>query len=116
MSEYVTENDYAFAEGTEGELYIYLSAKTGIAQNPQIIYDGGEHAVFMRSNEQHIILDYINPQIRDKLRKSQTIIIVETNLENINACYSANVKIVDKIPVDWAKIGLKTWEEISLKK
>lgn len=114
MSEYTTENDFVIAEGTEGELYIYITAKNATPQKPQVIYDGKEHAIFVRAPEQKIILDYINPQVRDKLRKAQIVVIVETILENIKDCYIANMNMVDKIPVDWSQIGLKTWEEISL--
>ena len=60
------------------------------------------------------ILDYINPLIRDKLRKANNVVIVETILENIKDCYMASMQIVDKIPVDWGQIGLKTWEELAL--
>ena len=40
MPGYTTENDFVIAEGAEGELYIYISAKTATPSNPQIIYDG----------------------------------------------------------------------------
>ena len=114
MAEYKTENDFVIAEGTEGELYIYIQAKSANPSNPQIIYDGFEHAVFVRSPEEKIILDYINPQVRDKLRKAQMVMVVEIILENIKDCYLVNMNMVEKIPVDWSKIGLKTWEEIAL--
>ena len=114
MSGYTTENDFVIAEGAEGELYIYISAKAATPSNPQIIYDGCDHAIFMRTPEERIILDYINPQVRDKLRKAPAVVVVETILENIKDCYIANMKMVDKIPVDWGKIGLKSWEEVAL--
>ncbi len=116
MSEYTTENKFVIAEGAEGELYIYIAAKAAQPCTPQIIYDGCEHAIFLRTPEQKIILDYINPQVRDKLRKAPAVVIVETILENIKDCYVANMKMVDKIPLDWNKIGLKTWEEVALGK
>ena len=62
------------------------------------------------------ILDYINPEIRNELRKSQRIIMVETILENIKESYYVDMQIVDKIPVDWSQIGLKTWDEVALAK
>ena len=61
-----------------------------------------------------IILDYINPQVRDKLRKAKEVIVVESILDNIKESYYTTMNMVDKIPVDWSQIGLKTWEEISL--
>lgn len=115
MTKYETEKQYFVAESTNGELYIYISAKAEAPLNPKIIYDGYDHALFLRNDEQKIILDYINPEVRDKLRKSQAVIIVETVLENIKDAYIADMNIVDKIPVDWSQIGLTTWENVSLK-
>ncbi len=114
MSEYTTEDSFMIAEGSEGELYIYMHAKSETPQAPRIIYDGKDHAVFIRNPDQKIILDYINPEVRDKLRKSREVIVVETILENIKDCYIATMNMVDNIPVDWSKIGLKNWEEAAL--
>lgn len=114
MSEYTTENDFMIAEGSEGELYIYMEAKKLSPQGPRIIYDGKDHAVFLRSPDQKIILDYINPEVRDKLRKAREVIVVETIFENIKDCYVANMNMVDHIPVDWKKIGLTDWEDAAL--
>lgn len=115
MSDYAVENCYLIAEGAEGELYVYLKAKNNQPVSPRIIYDGKDHAVFIRNPEQKIILDYINPEVRDKLRKAREVVVVETILENIKDCYFVNMNFVEDIPVDWKKIGLKTWEEAALK-
>ena len=113
MSDYTKENKYLIAEGEEGELYIIVEAKAGDAIKPKIIYDGQDHAIFIRQPEQKIILDYIHPDIRPQLRKSKNVIIVETILENIKDSYMVEMNIVDKIPLDWKKIGLKTWEQVA---
>lgn len=114
MSKYETEKQYVVAESPVGELYIYIGAKKDTPAHPQIIYDGFDHALFIRNDNQKIILDYINPEVRDKLRKARAVIIVETVMENIKEAYIADMNIVDKIPLDWAQIGLKSWEEVSL--
>ena len=114
MSKYETENQYYIAESTDGELYVYISAKKASPIHPQIVYDGFDHALFIRSPEESIILDYINPDARDKLRKATAVIVVETLLETIKDAYIADMNIVDKIPVDWSQIGLTTWEEKSM--
>ncbi len=115
MAKYETEKQYFVAENTTGELYIYIGAKKDIPVHTQIIYDGFDHALFVRNDDQKIILDYINPEVRNKLRKARAVIIVETVMENIKEAYIADMNIVDKIPVDWTQIGLKTWEEAALK-
>lgn len=113
MSKYETEKQYFVAENTSGDLYIYIEAKKDTPIHPKIIYDGFDHALFVRNDNQKIILDYINPDVRDKLRKAIQVIVVETVLENIKDAYVADMNIVDKIPVDWKQIGLKTWEEVA---
>lgn len=113
---YVTEKNYLVAEGGEGELYVFLQAKKDNPEKPRIIYDGKDHAIFMRSPTQKIILDYIHPDIRDKLRKAEQVVIVETLLENISSSYIADMQMIDHIPLDWDKIGLKTWEAVALSK
>lgn len=115
MSEYQTEKEYYIAEDASNVLYIYLKAKSGCPHSPKIIYDGFEHAVFIRSATDKIILDYINPQVRDKLRKAKEVIIVETILENIKDAYIADMSLVDKIPLNWEDFGLSSWEKLSLK-
>ena len=107
MPQYQTEGNFIVAEGAEGELYIYIGAKKDAPIHPIVMYDGYDHAVLVRNEKQKIILDYINPQIRDKLRKAKAVVIVETILENIKDAYIADMNIVDKIPLDWAKVGLK---------
>ena len=116
MSEYTTAKKFVVATDEDNELYIFIEAKKDHPNNPRIIYDGFDHAVFLRTPQEKIILDYINPEIRNELRKSQRIIMVETILENIKESYYVDMQIVDKIPVDWTKIGLKSWDDVILNK
>lgn len=111
MSEYTTEKKFVVAEGDSGELYIFMGAKQDKPSTPQIIYDGGDHAVFVRNCDQKIILDYIHPDIRQKLKEAKEVVIVETLLDNIRDSYFVRMKMVDKIPVDWGLIGLTTWDK-----
>lgn len=115
MSEYTTEKEYFIAEDEKGALYIYLKAKNNLPSMPKIIYDGFDHAIFVRSANEKIVLDYINPQVRDKLRKATEVVVVETVLENIKDAYIVHMNIVDKIPLDWSQIGLTSWEKAVLK-
>ena len=111
MSEYTTEKKFMVAEGDKGELYIFIGAKSEKPASPQIIYDGRDHAVFVRNASQKIILDYIHPDVRDKLCHTKEVVVVETLLDNIKDSYFADMKVVEQIPVDWHLIGLRTWED-----
>lgn len=114
MAGFTTEKKFMIAEGEEGELYFFIEAKKNQPQCPKIVYDGKDHALFRRNDEQNIILDYIHPSVRDNLRKANEVVIVEMILENIKDSYIARMQHVDNIPVDWSKAGLKSWEEASL--
>ena len=114
MTGYTTEKKFMVAEGEEGEIYFFIEAKKNQPQTPQIVYDGKDHALFHRNEEQNIILDYIHPSVREQLRKVQEVVIVEMILENIKDSYIARMHHVDNIPVDWSKAGLKSWEEACL--
>ncbi len=114
MAKVSKENSYLIAEGEGGELYIFLEAKHDTPDSPKIIYDGNDHAIFVRNQEQNIILDYVHPEVRDKLRKAYEVIVVETILENIKDSYYVDIQHVDKIPLDWSKYGLKSWEDVVL--
>ena len=116
MANYTTEKKSMVAEGEEGEVYFFIEAKKEQPQTPIIIYDGNDHALFRRNGDQNIILDYIHPSVRDHLRKVSEVIIVEMILENIKDSYIAQMQHVEKIPLDWQKIGLKSWEELMLSK
>ena len=54
MSGYTTENKFVIAEGDEGDLYIFLQAKKEHPDEPRVIYDGYDHAIFMRRPEELI--------------------------------------------------------------
>lgn len=116
MSELTKEGCFLIAEGSSSgnELYIFMDAKKDHPEVPKIIYDGKDHAIFLRNSEQKIILDYIHPEVRDKLRKCYQVMVVETLLENIKETYPVKMQIVEEIPLDWNKAGLTTWEEVFL--
>lgn len=81
MGSFIKANKFVVAEGEEGEIYIFIDAQKDLPEKPRVIYDGRDHAVFVRSPEEKIILDYIHPEVRDKLRKAPGVVMVETILE-----------------------------------
>lgn len=114
MAGFTTEKKFMIAEGEEGEMYFFIEAKKNQPQSPRIIYDGKDHALFKRNEDQNIILDYIHPSVREQLRKVNEVVIVEMVLENIKESYIVRLQHVDNIPLDWSKAGLKNWEEAAI--
>lgn len=114
MTGFTTEKKFMVAEGEEGDIYFFIEAKKDQPSSPKIVYDGKDHALFRRNEEQNIILDYIHPSVREQLRKVEEVVIVEMILENVKESYIVKMQHVENIPLDWNKIGLKSWEEASL--
>jgi hypothetical protein len=72
----------------------------GKPENPQLIYDGGEHAILYKNKKTSVILDYINPAIRKKLLGEPKVLIAEYSRREDKAAadYAAEVVAVKKIP------------------
>jgi hypothetical protein len=85
----------------------------GEPDKPQVVYDGGEHAILYKNRETSVVLDYINPAARKKLAGEQKMLIVEWSREADEPAldYIAEIVAVKKIP-DVRK-GLATPETIA---
>lgn len=103
---------YIIKQDEDGNVLIFLPKPEGEKQKPIIIYDGKDHALFVRNAEQSIILDYVNPEVRDVLNKAEAVFIIEVVGQDIADSYESVVRHVDRIPLNWQKYGLKTWEEV----
>jgi hypothetical protein len=89
-----------------------VRARNGKLKEPQIVYNGGEHALFYRRPNQMIILDYIHPDSRKVLNKASEVLFAEFAPQNdaegkpsfeqkgIVREYTATVKQVSELPVD----------------
>ena len=84
------------------QLSIIISNYQDIPTNPEIIYDGKEHAILYRSKEITILLDYINPIVRKDLLNAKSVKIIETKEENKKIIsvleYIVKLKPVKTIP------------------
>lgn len=65
----------------KGQILIAIKARHGEPQDPYIIYDGKDIALFYRDSEHIIALDYINPDARTPLNKVNTLVICELDDE-----------------------------------
>lgn len=94
-------NDFLIAEDSQGELYVFMESKGKDVDSPHIIYDGKEHAILFMNEEDGVILDYISPEVREKLAKSREVRIVETILEDVRDSYFASMKFVKELDFDF---------------
>ncbi len=77
--------------------------------NPEIVYDGKEHAILYRDQENTIILDYINKTEQKPLSSLKNILIVEYDTKTKKEIYEyiAKINIVTKIPNINTEIEIK---------
>ncbi len=93
------EKKFDILRNPAGELLIVIRARIDSEEKPQIIYDGGEHALLYRNKESTIVLDYIHPMVRENLSGAHSVLIVEAQGSAIIREYFATVKQTDKIPL-----------------
>ena len=71
-----------------------------VPKNAEVLYAGGEHALFCKTPEKVIILDYLNEAVRPQIKKADRILLFEINSETqeIVNDYFVPVKHIKKLP------------------
>ena len=98
------EEHYDVLKNDRNELMFTIKARSNEPLEPKLLYDGGNHGLLYRTKEQVIVLDYINPGIRDLLVSLPQILVVEFEGENNIREYTAEVKKVKSLPLTNEKI------------
>lgn len=93
------EKQYSILKNAAGDLMMLMRARLNDAEMPQMIYDGGEHALLYRSKDNTIFLGYIHPEIREELSQANSILIVEAQSGSIIREYNSHIKHLKKIPL-----------------
>lgn len=98
------EDAYVVMPTSEEELVFALSVKDDEADDPKVLYDGGEHALLYRSKDEIVILDFLHPNVQQKLEHVGKAFIVEIDykIKKIVQDYEAPVEFVDSYPFDIA--------------
>ncbi|MDR1693921.1 MAG: hypothetical protein LBR70_01825 [Lactobacillaceae bacterium] len=112
MSSTTKAGFYIIKQDKDGNVLLFLPAYIGEPKEPVILYDGKEHAVFSRNKELSIILDYVNPDIREILSNAGEVIVVEARGQEILSHYTAKIKNIENIPLQWEKYGLSSWDKV----
>ncbi|MCK5296733.1 MAG: hypothetical protein KAJ75_07560 [Alphaproteobacteria bacterium] len=99
MSDFEREQSFLIAQNEKGELLISIESREGDPVDPLIVYDGKDHAILYRSKGKSIVLDYINPSVRETLSKAENVSISETDGKDIVLFYETRVKHVPALPL-----------------
>lgn len=93
------ENKFNILKNAAGELMILIRARMDNAAKPELLYDGGKYAMLYRTTGNTIVLDFIHPEVRDILTKTDSILVVEAQGQSIVREYFSKVKVMEKIPL-----------------
>ncbi len=108
------ENHYDILKNSEGELLVAIKARMGGSERPKILYDGQDQALLYRSVDQTIVLDYINPGVRETFANIRQVLVVELRDDDIVREYMVPVRRVAKLPVpgEIASIAMDALDKI----
>lgn len=101
-----TEAYYDILANADGELLFCLKAREGSPDRPQILFNGENHALFYRTADQMIVLDYIHPEVCPLLNNASSVLVAEFTepggdnpMKGIVREYMASVRHVSKLPL-----------------
>ena len=86
--------DYEIVRTEENILVFVIKSRQTEVENPRVIYDGGRHATLYRRSDDVLLLDYLNDDVLENLRKSEA----DFGSEKIVRDYEVHVKQVKKNP------------------
>jgi hypothetical protein len=106
---------YMLITNERGEMCVFLTPPEPYGsepESPEIVYDGGPHALLYRSEHDTVILDYIADDRRADLADLREVLVVEYDPGELLVIreYMAQVNIVRKIPA--VKSHIVTKEEL----
>jgi len=108
------ENFYDILQNKDGDFMFSVLEREGEPDNPKLVYDGGDHALLHRNGGHVVILDYINPDVRQPLTKTKEVLIAEhskKDKKNFVREYVAAVKVVKRLPEEYDLLISKHEEE-----
>lgn len=107
----IQEKQYVVMTDKEDRVIICISQKDMEPENPMILYDGKDHAMFYRRRGQTVMLDYINKDMQKKVYEAEQVFVVELkNPKEAKRTYIVPIKKVAKLPLE--NINIITPEDI----
>jgi hypothetical protein len=98
------ENFYDILQNKTGDIMFSVLERETEPDSPELVYDGGQHALLNRNSGHTVILDYINPDVRQSLAQAKEVLIaehLEDDKKNFVREYVAAVNIVKRLPEEY---------------
>lgn len=94
------EKKYEVIQNPEGELLFGVKARENEPQEPRLLYAGGEHALFYRSQAETTLLDFLPELAQETLRKLPKVSVAEfSDNEEMLRFYEMPVHNLAKLPI-----------------
>lgn len=101
----IKEDAYVVLPTTEDEVVFALSIEEDEPEDPKILYDNGDHALFFHSPKNVVILDFLHEDVQRKLEFLDRAFVVEIDykIKKLQRNYEVPVEIVSAYPFDITK-------------
>jgi hypothetical protein len=98
------ENHYEIFQNKTDDIMFSVLEREGEPDCPELVYDGGEHALLCRNSGHTVILDYINSDVRQSLTHAKEVLVAEhpeDDKKKFVREYMAAVNIVKRLPEEY---------------
>ena len=95
---------YEIIENKYGEIAIFIDARDGQPEHPELLFDGKSTALLKRSSDLSIKLDGIHDEAREPLAAAEVVMIAELRGKIVERIYGVPVDNVEEIIAE----GLET--------
>lgn len=96
------EKKYQILPTTDKGLVFAINMKPGAICDPKILYDGGNHALLYRSDEDVVILDFLEPCAKKMMQNLSKAHICEIDYEKeeVEHLYEVHIHQIFQMPFD----------------
>ena len=102
------QNSFEIIENKYGEIAIFIDARDGQPEHPELLFDGNKTALLRRTPELSIKLENIHEEAKEPLAESEIVMIAELNGKTVERVYGVAVEIVDEISPE----GIETRNDV----
>lgn len=96
------EKQYQILPTTDKGLVFAITMKPGAVRDPRVLYDGGNHALLYRSDEDVVILDFLEPRAKRMMQNLSKAHICEIDydMEEVEHLYEVHIHQIFQMPFD----------------
>lgn len=96
------EKQYQILPTVDKGLVFAINMKQGEIRDPKILYNGGNHALLYRSDEDVVILDFLEPRAKRMMQNLSNAHICEIDYdeEKVAQLYKVHIHQIFQMPLD----------------